>query len=111
MLHATNNYGVDAPILLEMTFKNGTYQLLAEKLFKIEDGIPQLILRGDDAKNLGNKSYWGASHKTQISRVYDCIQNAVPFEIDGRSAFPALCLVKSIYESSKKDDWVALKKV
>ena len=31
--------------------------------------------------------------------------------IDGRSAFPALCLVKTIYESSAKNDWVALKKV
>lgn len=111
VLHATNNYGVDAPILLEMVFENGTYQLLAEKLFKIEDGVPVLLLRGDDAKELGAKSYWGASHKLQISRVYDCIQSGKPFEIDGRSAFPALCLVKSIYESSESGDWIALKKV
>ena len=111
VIYATNNYGTDAPILLEMVFENGTYQLLAEKLFKMEDGIPTLILRGDDAKNLGAKSYWGASHKIEISKVYDCVLRGERFEIDGRSAFPALNLVKAIYESSASNDWVALQRV
>ena len=110
VLHATTNYGVDSPILLEMVFENATYQLLAEKLFQLEDGVPRLILRGESAENLGEKSYWGASHKHQIARVYDCVLSGQPFEIDGRSAFPALCLVKSIYESSRKNDWVELEK-
>lgn len=111
VIHATTNYGVDSPILLEMVFENGTYQLLADKLFKIEDGIPTLLTRGDDAKELGVKSYWGAGHILEITRLYDCLQKGEKFEIDGRSAFPALCLVKTIYESSAKNDWVALKKV
>ena len=111
VIYATNNYGIDAPILLEMVFENGTYQLLAEKLFKMEDGVPTLLLKGDDAKELGVKSYWGASHKIEISKVYDCILRGEQFEIDGRSAFPALNLVKAIYESSASNDWVALRKV
>ena len=111
VIHATTNYGVDSPILLEMVFENGTYQLLADKLFKIEDGVPTLLARGDDAKELGVKSYWGAGHILEITRLYDCLQKGEKFEIDGRSAFPALCLVKTIYESSAKNDWVALKKV
>ena len=57
------------------------------------------------------KSYWGAGHILEITRLYDCLQKGEKFEIDGRSAFPALCLVKTIYESSAKNDWVALKKV
>ena len=111
VLHTTNSYGVDAPIMLEMVFENATYQILAEKLFKIEDGIPVLVARGDDAKELGGKSYWGASHKTQIKDVYAHILRGEHFAIDGRSAFPALNLVKAIYESSAKNAWVSLLKV
>lgn len=111
VLHCTNNYGIDAPIMLELVFENATYQLHAEKLFKIVDGIPTLVANGESAKHLGAKSYWGGSHKTQIAKVYDCILNGVPFEIDGRSAFPALNLVKAIQESSRINNWVELEKI
>ena len=111
VLHCTNNYGIDAPIMLELVFENGTYQLHAEKLFKVEDGVPALVLKGQDAKHLGEKSYWGDSHKIQISKVYDCILKGVPFEIDGKSAFPALSLVKAIHHSSKINDWVELERI
>jgi len=111
VLHSTNNYGIDAPILLELVYENATYQLLAEKLLKVEDGVPTLVLKGEDANHLGVKSYWGSGHKFQISKLYDCIQKGIPFEIDGKSAFPALNLVKAIQESSAKNDWVELEKV
>ena len=111
VLHCTNNYGIDAPIMLELVFENATYQLHAEKLFKVVDGVPTLVVEGQDAKHLGEKSYWGDSHKIQIAKVYDCILNGVPFEIDGRSAFPALNLVKAIQESSRINNWVELEKI
>ncbi|MBE5791299.1 MAG: Gfo/Idh/MocA family oxidoreductase [Clostridiales bacterium] len=111
VLHCTNNYGIDAPIMLELVFENATYQLHAEKLFKVVDGVPTLVVEGQDAKHLGEKSYWGDSHKIQIAKVYDCILKGVPFEIDGRSAFPALNLVKAIQESSRINDWVELEKI
>ena len=111
VLHCTNNYGIDAPIMLELVFENAIYQLHAEKLFKVEDGIPTLVVQGQDAKHLGEKSYWGDSHKIQISKVYDCILKGIPFEIDGKSAFPALNLVKAIQESSKINAWVELEKL
>ncbi len=111
VLHATNNYGIDAPIMLELVFENATYQLLAEKLMKVEVGVPMLVVNGEGAKHLGEKSYWGSSHKIQIAKLYDCIQKGIPFEIDGKSAFPALNLVKAIQESSLINDWVELEKV
>ncbi|MBR3929201.1 MAG: Gfo/Idh/MocA family oxidoreductase [Clostridia bacterium] len=111
VLHTTNNYGIDAPVMLEFVFENATYQLHAENLFKIEDGIPTLVVQGQNAKHLGEKSYWGDSHKFQISKVYDCILKGIPFEIDGKSAFPALNLVKAIQESSKINNWVELEKI
>ena len=111
VIHATNNYAVSAPILLEMSFENGTWQLLAEKLFKLNDGVPELVTKGESAEHLGVKSYWGASHKEEIRRVYDAILGGRRFEIDARSAFPALNLVKGIYESSASGKWVELIKV
>ncbi len=111
VLHCTNNYGIDAPIMLELVFENAAYQLHAEKLFKVVDGVPTLVVEGQDAKHLGEKSYWGDSHKIQIAKVYDCILKGIPFEIDGRSAFPALNLVKAIQESSRINNWVELEKI
>ena len=108
VIYATNNYAADAPIVLEMVFENAAYQLWAEKLFKVEDGVPRLVARGEDAKELGEKSYWGASHKIQIGKVYDSILSGCRFEIDGRSAFGALALVKGIYESSSTGNWAVL---
>lgn len=111
VFYATNNYGVDAPILLEMVFENGTYQLLAEKLMKVEDGIPTLIAGGRIATELGEKSYWGVSHEEQIRGVYEAIREGRQYPIDGRSAFPALDFVKAVYESSAAGKWVELRKV
>ncbi len=110
VIHASNNYAVDAPILLEMAFENGTWQLWAEKLFKLENGVPVLVAQGESAAHLGEKSYWGASHKFEIERVYDSILKGERFEIDTRSAFGALALVKGIYESSRTGEWVELAK-
>ena len=111
VLYTTNDYGVDAPILLEMVFENGTYQLQAEKLFKVVDGVPTLLADGRVASELGEKSYWGVSHEEQIRGVYEAIAEGKQYMIDGRSAFPALNFVKAVYESSAKNEWVELIKV
>ncbi len=110
VLHATNNYAFNAPIMLEMAFENGTWQLWAEKLFKLVDGVPTLVAEGDSASHLGVKSYWGASHEIEIEKVYRAILEGRPFEVDGRSAFDALALLKGIYESSESGKWVTLAK-
>lgn len=111
VIHATNNYAVNAPIMLEMTFENGTWQLWAEKLFKLVDGVPTLVTCGDSAEHLGVKSYWGASHEIEIGKVYGAILEGRQFEIDARSAFGALALLKGIYESSSTGKWVTLEQV
>ena len=108
VIYTTNNYGISAPIMLEMVFENGTYQLCTEKLYRIEDGEQITLVNGKEAKHLKEKSYWGDSHKIEIARLYDCILKGEKFEIDGISAYPALELVKSIYESSASGKWVSL---
>ena len=56
--------------------------------------------------NLSNKK---ALNK--IGKVYTDILEDRHFEIDGESAFPALALVKGIYESSRTGQWFTLPKV
>ena len=80
-------------------------------LYKLVDGVPMLVADGDNAAHLGVKSYWGASHEIEIEKVYRCILEGKPFEIDGRSAFDALALLKSIYESSATGKWVTLPRI
>ena len=111
VLHATTNYAINAPIMLEMAFENGTWQLWAEKLFKLVDGVPTLVACGESAEHLGAKSYWGASHRIEIAKVYHAILQGRQFEIDGRSAFGALALLKGIYESSSTGKWITLEQV
>lgn len=108
VIYTTNNYGISAPIMLEMVFENATYQLCTEKLYQIVDGEQIALVNGKEAKHLKEKSYWGDSHKIEIQKLYDCILSGQPFEIDGESGYPALELVKSIYESSACGKWVTL---
>ncbi|MBQ3232493.1 MAG: Gfo/Idh/MocA family oxidoreductase [Clostridia bacterium] len=108
VIYTTNNYGISAPIMLEMVFENATYQLCTEKLYQIVDGDQITLVNGKEAKHLKEKSYWGDSHKIEIKKVYDCILNGEPFEIDGESGYPALELVKAIYESSASGKWISL---
>ena len=108
VLHTTNSYGADSPVVIEFIFENGIYQIWADKLFKIEDGLPVLIADGESTASLGEKSYWGNSHKIQIAKYYDCLAAGKKFEIDGRSAFPAFNLVKAICKSSQTGNWVEL---
>ena len=108
VIFASTNYVTDAPILLEMVFENTTYQLCADKLFRIVDGVPELVLRDDGGKTVDGKSYWGTSHKVEIDKIYRAILGGKQFEIDARSAYPALELVKGIYESSLTGEWYKL---
>ena len=36
VLHASTNYGTDAPILLEVVLEKATYQILGDKLMRVE---------------------------------------------------------------------------
>ncbi len=109
VIQLTNNYAFDAPILLEMAFERAVYQLLGPKLYDATDGEMKLLERGE-APALAGKAYWGASHGLEIADFYDCLRTGRKFPVDGRSAFPALNLVKATQESSASGEWVELEK-
>ena len=107
VIQLTNNYIVDAPILLEAVFERATYQLLGEQLYETTGGEMKLLERGE-APALSEKAYWGASHGLQIADYYNALRTGGKIAVDGRSAYPALNLVKAIQESSAKGCWVEL---
>ena len=107
VIQLTNNYVTDAPILLEAVFENAVYQLLGEKLYETTGGEMRLLERGE-APALSEKAYWGASHGLQIADYYNSLRTGAPIAVDGRSAYPALNLVKAIQESSATGQWVEL---
>lgn len=109
LIHVSNNYTCDAPIFLECVFENATWQMIGDKLFRVENGVPVLALDGTAAVTVADKAYWGSGHFAQIRHFYDCLEKGEKFPIDGRSAYPALELVKGIYSSSEKRDWVDMK--
>lgn len=108
LIHVSNNYATDAPVFIECVFENATYQVIGDKLFIVEDGVPKLLLNGDKPSTVAEKGYWGSGHPAQIQHYYQCLTNGEKFPIDGRSAYPALELVKSIYKSSETNEWVSL---
>lgn len=61
MLHASTNYVTDAPILLEVVLERATYQILGDKLMRVEKGVP-IELQGGVAPTVQAKAYWGGGH-------------------------------------------------
>ena len=108
LIYTTNNYTCDAPVMVECVFENATWQMIGDKLFRVEDGVPVLHLDGAIAATVADKAYWGAGHAAQIAHYYDCLARGEKFPIDGRSAYPALELVKGIYTSSDEKRWVEM---
>lgn len=106
LLYTTNNYACDAPVFIECAFENATWQMIGDKLFRVENGVPVLVLDGGISATVAAKAYWGAGHPAQICHFYECLEKGEKFPIDGRSAYPALELVKGIYTSSAENRWV-----
>ena len=107
VLHASTNYVTDAPILLEVVLERATYQILGDKLMRVEKGVP-IELQGGVAPTVQAKAYWGGGHAAQIADFYDCVRSGKPLAIDASAGYPALNLVKAIYASSARGEWVAL---
>lgn len=109
VLQTSNSYAIDAPVFMEFVFENATYQMFADKLFRVENGIP-VYIGGGNSPTVSTKAYWGAGHPAQIKHFYECLTTGEKFPITAREAYPALELLKRIYESSEKNEWVALQK-
>ena len=109
VIHTTNNNVCDAPVELELYCEKYSLRLVGLKLYRVENGLFTLLEDGA-APSLDSKAYWGSGHGVQITDFYRALEAGEHFWLDGRQAFPALSLVRSIIESSDKGAWVELPK-
>ncbi|HIS92915.1 MAG TPA: Gfo/Idh/MocA family oxidoreductase [Candidatus Alectryocaccomicrobium excrementavium] len=107
VLHVSTNYVMDAPILLEIALEKATYQILGDKLMRVDQGVP-IQVEGGIAPTVQGKAYWGGGHAAQIADFYDCVRENKPLAIDASEGYPALNLVKAVYASSARNEWVSL---
>ena len=107
VIHTTNNNVCDAPVELELYCEKYNLRLVGLKLYRVENGLFTLLEDGA-APSLDSKAYWGSGHGVQITDFYRALEADKHFWLDGRQAFPALSLVRSIIESSGKGAWVEL---
>lgn len=106
VLFVTNDYAIDAPVMIEMTCEKKRWQIIGDKLYDATNGM-EMILDGAPP-TVGDKAYWGAGHAAQLSDFYDCLRTGKPFMLEDAEAYPALNLVKAIQLSSAENRWVEL---
>lgn len=99
VMHMTNSYAYDSPIMLEMACERKKWQIVGDKLYDVTDGYR--LLEGGAAPALSEKAYWGSGHAAEIGDFYDCLRTGRKFMLEDGEAFAALSLVKAVQESSK----------
>ncbi|MCP3775152.1 Gfo/Idh/MocA family oxidoreductase [Paenibacillus sp. MZ04-78.2] len=100
VFYATNAYGVNSPVELELVFEQGRLHLQGDTLFLHQNGT-SAVLSEPVPNDLGEKSYWGVSHGYQIRDFYEHVLDGRPYPLNGPEGYKALRLVTDIYESSR----------
>lgn len=100
IFYATNAYGVNSPVEIELVFEKGKLVLTGDTLYRVMDG-EQTMLTSPETTNLGAKSYWGISHGTQIADFYDHLLSDRSYGLNGPEGFKAFNLVMDVYESAR----------
>lgn len=100
VFYATNAYGANSPVEVEMLFEQGRLWMRGDTLYLEKDGR-QTVISEPAVNDLGVKSYWGVSHGVQIRDFYEHVRAQRPYELDGPEGYKAFRLVMDIYESSR----------
>ncbi|WP_088834246.1 Gfo/Idh/MocA family protein [Paenibacillus tyrfis] len=100
VFYATNAYGVNSPVEVELVFEQGRLHLLGDTLYLHRNGT-STVLSEPVPNDLGEKSYWGVSHGYQIRDFYEHVLEGRPYPLNGPEGYKALQLVTDIYESSR----------
>lgn len=67
---ATNTYGADKPLRIELQYENALFRYADNRLYQITDEVK--ILAEDD-KNYIGKKYWGTGHQAVIAQFYSAL--------------------------------------
>ena len=127
LLHTSNSYGVSEPPEIRIVFERGALRIAGDMLLiSGEDGVEKLLYRekemdagsekkkvteseseSESASGYAGKAVYGNGHMGLIRDFYRCVREKTPFWIDAKEAYHSLWTVLSIYESSRRDDWVS----
>ncbi len=100
IFYATNAYGMNSPVQIELVFEHGILHMNGEQVMLIQDETHQ-VLSQPEVSITGEKSYWGRSHGILIADYYEHLLANKPFPIQVKEGYKALHIVFSIYESSR----------
>ncbi|MFW6271270.1 MAG: Gfo/Idh/MocA family protein [Bacillota bacterium] len=104
--YTMNYYTYDAPVEIELHCENGIAEIKGETgTVKLDNGKVIKAQRDpNETFDYGEvESYWGVSHKKQISNYYDSLKKGQKPEITGEEAFKTQQMVCAMYESGKKE--------
>lgn len=104
--YATNFYGYDAPIEIELYCEKGIAKISADTgIVTLNDG--REFKAGPNPNewiDYGNvKYYWGVSHVKQITNYYQALAKGIEPDITGKEAVKTQELICAIYESGKRN--------
>ncbi|MCQ4088512.1 Gfo/Idh/MocA family protein [Saccharibacillus sp. JS10] len=101
LFYGTNSYMQNSPVELELVFEHGTLIQRQDRLFERSGG--EETERGRQAPNaIGEKSYWGMSHRLLIEDFYNHLREDRPFWLHAEEGSRALQIVHGIYAASSK---------
>ncbi|HBQ63547.1 MAG TPA: gfo/Idh/MocA family oxidoreductase [Clostridiales bacterium] len=107
IIYATNSFVMDSPIILEMVMEQATARI--EEGLRVLDRSGEVLetyAREEDPQRQGIKYYWGNSHGRIIQDFYRCIEEEIPFPVDGKAGMEALRIVEASYRSSRARDFI-----
>ena len=104
---ATNNFGVDSSVKIEITFENAILRYADSRLYKITDDVE--ILANDTQAEAG-KAYWGNGHRYVINQFYNALINNSDDYMDLTTAFHSAKAMFAIYrtEVSRNEKWIEI---
>ena len=103
LFYATNCYGSDAPIQLEVLCENGTAVLTAgDAVVTFKDGRVENSVHNDNENGIEGKSYWGNSHNLQIQNFYNHLESGEEVFIPVTDVLKTQKMICDIYEKGRK---------
>lgn len=94
LFYASNAYTSNAPVYLEVLCEHGSMVLNGDLTVKWEDGRTETYR--DDPPS-GYKSYWGTGHRKLIHDFYHCVNNQLPFPVNGNEGSKVIGIIERIY--------------
>ncbi len=98
IFYATNDFGADAPIELDLVCEHARIQLKDALDITYDDGTVEHL--DNDSLAAGPKGYWGTGHTRLIADFYEKRAQGLPFPIDGREGEKAIRLIDAVYRSA-----------